>query len=318
VRILFQNEPNALVAGLLSTNLTLVSGVNFRSAQGVTLEQSWNANKGGTVHWVFNGTRLAEVQFRPEYAYAPILNKVVRQALAHSIDRESMNLGLFDGRSQDAHHFGPLGTPLFDKIDRAVRKYEFDARSAERLLNEAGYTKGSDGFFTHPTQGQFKPEVRGTEGGNTSQQLSIMRDGMRRNGIAAEMYVIPRAQADDREVRATFPGISTTSNTGFPEEWYANRTTGQIASPATRWQGQRGGWSNAEYDRLEPIMRTTLDRDQRENIIVEVAKIVAEEVPLMMLFQNLEVKAHTSSLTYPWLVAFDGTVGWNVHEWDMN
>jgi ABC-type transport system substrate-binding protein len=165
--------------------------------------------------------------------------------------------------------------------------------------------------------GLFKPEFRGTEGGDTAQQLSILRDGARRVGIAAELYVIPRAQADDREVRATFPGISSTSNTGFPEEWYAGRTTAQIASPQNRWQGQRGGWSNAEHDRLEPLLRTTLDRDERENYIVQAAANIAEEVPLIMYYQNMEVKAHTANLTYPWLVAPDGTVGWNIHEWEM-
>src|SRR5438093_4693951 len=181
------NDPNALVANLLAGTVTLVAGVNFRTTQGVALEQSWASNRGGTVHFVPQGTRFAELQFRPEYAYAPLLNKSVRQAMAHAIDRESMILGLFDGRGQPAYHFGPLGTPLFDKIDRAVRKYEYDGRAAERLLNEAGYTKGPDGFFTHPATGLFKPEFRGTEGGDTAQQLSILRDGARRIGVAAEL-----------------------------------------------------------------------------------------------------------------------------------
>lgn len=317
LRVIFMNDPNALVANLLAGTINLVSGVNFRTTQGVSLEQQWAANQGGKVIFQTNGTRFGELQFRPEYAYAPLLNRTVRQAMVHAVDRQGLILGNFDGRGQEAHHFGPLGTPLFDKIDRAVRKYSYDPREVERLLGQVGYAKGADGFFTHPVDGVLKPEFRGTEGGDTALQLSILRDGARKVGVAAEQYIIPRAQADDREVRATFPGISSTSNTGFPEEWYRDRRTDNIAGPNNRWTGQRGGWSNADYDRLEPLMKTTLDREQRENIIVEIAKIVAEEVPLIMYFQNIEVKAHTANLTYPWLVAPDGTVGWNVHEWDM-
>lgn len=317
IRVTFMNDPNALVANLLSGAITLVAGVNFRTSQGVALEQGWAQNQGGKVYFQTQGTRFGELQFRPEYGYPPLLNRTVRQAMVHAIDREGLILGNFDGRGQPAHHFGPLGTPLFDKVDRAVRKYNYDARDVERLLNQVGYTKGPDGFFIHPTDGLLKPEFRATEGGDSALQLSILRDGARRVGVAAEQYIIPRAQADDREVRATFPGISSTSNTGFPEEWYTNRTTDRISGPHNRWVGQRGGWSNPEYDRLEPLIKTTLDRPQREDYIMHAAIVVAEEVPLIPYFQNIEVKAHTANLTYPWLVAPDGTLGWNIHEWDI-
>jgi peptide/nickel transport system substrate-binding protein len=317
VRVTFMNDPNALVANLLAGNITLVAGVNFRSTQGISLEQQWAGNQGGKVIFVFDGTRFGELQFKPEYAYPNMLNKTVRQAIASSVDREGLVLGLHDGRSEPAYHFGPKGTPLFDKVDKAAKKWPYDGREVERLLTSVGYVRGADGIFTHPTDGPLKVEFRATEGGDSAQEVSILRDGARKVGIPAEQYIIPRAQANDREVRSTFPSVSSTSNTGFPEEWYRDRRTDNIASASNRWTGQRGGWSNAEYDRLEPLMKTTLDREQREGIIVQIAQLVADEVPLLPLYQNVEAKAHTADLTYPWLVAPDGTVGWNVHEWDM-
>src|SRR5262249_48049663 len=88
------------------------------------------------------------LQLRPEYAGDPgQLDLRVRQALAHAIDRSALNDGLFDGTGNPTETPVQPDMPFYPEVDRIMTKYPLDLAKATQLMSEAGYTKGSDGFF---------------------------------------------------------------------------------------------------------------------------------------------------------------------------
>jgi peptide/nickel transport system substrate-binding protein len=183
-------------------------------------------------------------------------------------------------------------------------------------MTEAGYTRGGDGFFAVAGE-TFAPDLRVRASTHNETEMAIMVDGWRRAGIAATSYVVPPAQALDRVVLATFPALATTSRPAG-EEQLLNLTTASIPYAETRWAGSnRGGWSNAEYDRLAELFAGTLDRNERTSHVIAMMRIFSEDVPALFLYYNEQVVAHTTALRGPTPIAPTSALTWNAHEWSF-
>jgi ABC-type transport system substrate-binding protein len=109
-------------------------------------------------------------------------------------------------------------------------------------------------------------------------------------------------------VRHTYSGIGWA--VGGSEQVFASE---QIGTTSNRWGGSnRGGWSNAEYDRLWEAHNTTLAPAERREQLVRMAQLVSEELPIYILYFNYTVVAHAGQLTGP-----RSKTLWNVHEWAL-
>jgi ABC-type transport system substrate-binding protein len=141
-----------------------------------------------------------------------------------------------------------------------------------------------------------------------------MADGYRRLGIESSIFVIPQALPNDAEFRASFPGLSATSNiNGFepPVGWLR---AADIPRPENRWRGSnRGGWSYPAFERLVDAYDTSLARGERNQQIVQLMQIVSEELPGIALYYNFGVVAHVAELQGPRLGSSNWS--WNLHEW---
>ena len=86
---------------------------------------------------------------------------------------------------------------------------------------------------------------------------------------------------------------------------------------AKRWAGQnRGGWENADHDRWWNAFNTTLDRTQRNQQVIEMMKVLTDQLPGIMLYFNISPEAHVASLQGPRLQSPETLVNWNMHEWE--
>jgi peptide/nickel transport system substrate-binding protein len=96
-------------------------------------------------------------------------------------------------------------------------------------------------------------------------------------------------------------------------------TTSEVGTPANRWGGgNRGGWSDPEVDRLWDQFNTTLDRRERNQHVIQMMKVVSDQLPAFPLFFNIGVTAHLSILQGPQLSSPDGTANWNIYEWQLS
>jgi ABC-type transport system substrate-binding protein len=160
-------------------------------------------------------------------------------------------------------------------------------------------------------------ELATTEDPDNVPEVLIMADGLRRVGFDVRERVIPAAQAQDSQVRATFSAMQT-SNTNLGEPAMINLVTEQIPGPNNRWRGgNRGGWSSPDYDRLVAVFNRTLDRGERAQLVRQLLRIYSEELPLFSLFFRAQPFAHAAALRGPANAAPESTVNWNVHEWEF-
>jgi ABC-type transport system substrate-binding protein len=73
-----------------------------------------------------------------------------------------------------------------------------------------------------------------------------------------------------------------------------------IPRSENRWNGNnRGGWENAEYDRLYRAYNATLDKNERIQQIAQMERILNDDVGTIPLFFTVVVTANAGNLKGP-------------------
>jgi peptide/nickel transport system substrate-binding protein len=317
MRLLFLTDPNAAVAALLSGAAHATIDDPVRLQQATVLQSEWTTKGQGVVLLTPAQVRLYQVQVKAEFAKPRALLDVrARRALVHALDRKAMADGLLDGQSTPAHTLMSPRLTYFADVERAITIYPTDSRRTEQLLGELGYTKGADGLYSHATEGRFGMEVWANAAGQNEAEATVMVDQLRRAGLDASLSVLPQAAVSDAQYRASFPSLTGTGSVVGAEPPINNYRAAQIPSPATRWRGSnRGGWINEEFERLAEAYDTALEPAESKRAIVQLMKVISEEVPAIPLYYNLGVQAHVANLRGPLpSSSTDGAV-WKIHEW---
>lgn len=293
--------------------------MNFEHYQ--LLDRDWVRTGQGTLILGEGNVQPNEIQLRPEYVGHPAqLDVRVRRALSHSIDRQALNDGAFDGQGIMVETIVPPRAPsnLYQQVERAITRYPYDPRRSEQLMNEAGFTKDRDGFFADPAGQRFVLDFERNRASDRARLQLIMVDTWKRAGFEVRAYELPIGEPP-REARYTFPGIQGQGSAN--EGTWASVN---IGSAQNRWTGgNRSGFSNAEYDRLFAAFNSTLDPTERTRQFVEMQRIYTEHLPTFITHFSLNTWAVGAGLrgprgeTKPIGDLTLGTVRYfNIHEWD--
>lgn len=312
VRII--GDENTVLSNVLAGQVDFTTDFALRFEHALVLRREWEAAQRGRVLLKRSGPVSLIVQLRPEYVEHPAqLDIRVRKALAHSMDRQALNDGLFEGQGFLSETIVREDEPHFAQVDRAVAKHPYDQRRTDQLMGEAGFTRDRAGLFAGAPGERFRMDLRVTGGPEFERAQAILADGWRRGGFDVRGSVLPAAQARDVEARQTFPGLASRGG-GLQERTF---TSTQIGSPGNRWTGEnRGGWSNGEYDRLFAAFEATLDREERVRQLVRMHQLLSEELPALMLYHAIQVNTHAAGLRGPTATA-TGLPYWNIHEWEL-
>jgi peptide/nickel transport system substrate-binding protein len=319
IRIVFMGDANTALANLLSGAIDLAADDAIALQQGITLKREWAARGGnaGTVLVNPNLFRGIRTQMRPELLDTPALLDVrVRKALAHALDKRAINEALYDGENIMADDEFPPMIEFYPTIDRVITKYPYDLRRTEQLMSEAGWARSADGFYAGPAS-RLSPELKTNASAQYEAELSAVAAGWRQAGFDMREAVLPAAQAQDPQARASFAALFIHSGPQG-ENGIGGETTASIPRPENRWNGRnRGAWSNPEYDRLYDAYSTTLDRGERVQLIAQLMAIFTDELPLIPLHLDPGVMAHTSALRGPQIAVDRDSTGWNLLQWEL-
>jgi peptide/nickel transport system substrate-binding protein len=315
------NDENIMLNNVLAGNIDFTAqlGLNFEQVQ--VLRRDWEPQKKGAIVPSATTLLLLSVQFRPEYLEELALADLrVRRALAHTLNRQGLNEGLFDGTGIMSEGTIVPGNREYEEAERTVTKYPFDPRRAEQLMGEAGFTKDSQGLFARANGVRFSSDLKVTGGPEFERAQAILADSWRRDGFDMRSSVVPAAQARDSQARHTFPALASRGGGTDERTWI----TSEIGTATNRWlTSNRGGWSNPDYDRLHEAFSRTLDANERSRQRIQMQAILADQRPMYVLYWQLYFNTYITALSGP----SPKTVGssqqgatlpyWNVHEWEL-
>ncbi|HEY3117486.1 MAG TPA: ABC transporter substrate-binding protein, partial [Chloroflexota bacterium] len=245
----FSDDQNIVVANLLAGTAHAATASALPAIPEALIEQ-WSRTRAGSVFSSPTSWQHLVFQLRSDYANPrSLLDVRVRKAVARSIDKQAVSDAVFDGQAVFSDTAVWSGSGWGDALDDSIPTYPFDLRAAESLLGQSGYSKGSDGAYRGP-EGRLSLELAISESPDSVRQILVMADSMRNAGLDVEQRVISRIQAQDAQVRATFPALQVVG-IGLGEQALNALSSAQIPTPNNRWLGgNRGGWASPDYDRL--------------------------------------------------------------------
>ncbi len=208
----------------------------------------------------------------------------VRQAIMHAIDREQIveqaqgGLGTIEG--------GPFGAG-FDWATSAESDYRtlfpHDPARARQLLAAAGVQNLTLDFVYDSARGAF------------ASAAEIMRDNLRQVGITLNIQPVERSVMVERVYGRQYDlSMQSFTSGGDPaigyHRIYLTTAAGTNFANAT-------GWGNPEVDRILAEAASVSDIDRRAALYRQAFAIIAPEIPVLVLFNELSTEAYNVRLT---------------------
>jgi peptide/nickel transport system substrate-binding protein len=239
-------------------------------------------------------------------AHPPLDNVRVRQALAMSIDRDAISRKITLGFYPVTNVIQPRFSWAFDP---SVRQPAYNPNEADRLFDRAGWRPGADGIRRlngkplHFVYVQFPETATGVRVATAVQaalrlrgvdvtiksvsnaQLFLPRTGVLAAG-AFDIAYVPWTMGADPDDSAVF-------GCGAPSNYMR--------------------WCDARVERLQRAALSVTDVSVRKRLYAQIARIVAQQVPILFLFNAYYIYAYRWRLHGFAPNAFLPT--WNAYRW---
>jgi len=204
---------------------------------------------------------------------APLDNVLVRQAIAHAIDRSAIIEGAMYGYGTPiGTHFAPHNPAYVD----LTAKSEYDPEKAKALLKEAGL---ADGFTTTL---KLPPPAYARRGGE------IIAAQLRAVGITAEISNLEWAQWIEQVFKGKDFGLTIVSHTEPMD-------IGIYAKPEYYFQ-----YDNADLQALMSSFNEEADSAKRTEILQQAQNIISDDYVNGYLFQLAKTGVASSKLKGLW------------------
>jgi len=207
-----------------------------------------------------------------------------RRALLHGIDRQELADTLQGGLVGVKHSLLPANDPTYAEAEKRVVGYEFDPRRATQMIEDLGYTRGSDGVFKDASgQTLAVPMV------SSPTQLYVriglvVADMWKQIGVEGRPTEIPAAQRSDLQLRTTFPGFEIV-NQGSGISTLETVTAAETPLPENGYRGRnRSRYVNADLETLIARYTVTIPMRERVEILGDIVHHLTDNLVYLHLF----------------------------------
>jgi peptide/nickel transport system substrate-binding protein len=228
------------------------------------------------------GTPVQYIAFNCENAI--LSRREVRQALSYATDRAALIRYLLRGQARPASSLLP---PNHWAYEPDVRKYDYDPKRAEAMLNASGFQRGADGVRFHLT-------MKTSTDASTRLLGEALAEEWSHVGVALDLRSM--------EYATFYSDITDGSFQLYTQRWVGGNNDPDIfqyvfSSKKTPPDGaNRGRYRNATLDALLDEQAVELDREKRKALLSQIQKIVAEDEPYLVLWYTDNVCAHRKRL----------------------
>jgi len=247
----------------------------------------------------------------------------VRRALSLAIDRQI----LVDAGYGSAGKIGcnVLPAPAIYASDANDECKTQNVDEANRILDEAGWVRGSDGVrakngvrLSILYQTSTNSVRQGTQAFIKEMWKAIGVETELRNLSASVFFGGDPASPDTYQKFYADIEMYTNNFSGTdPETYMANWTCKQVSRRANTWGGgNMPRWCNPDYDALSAEMSTTADLDDRIRLAKAMNDMLMQDYAMIPLIHRGGVSAFSNVIEGPRGNEWDSEL-WNIAEWHL-
>jgi peptide/nickel transport system substrate-binding protein len=212
----------------------------------------------------------------------------VRQAMSHAIDRQSVIDALYHGRAELSYG---IASPLSWTYNPNAPKFEFDPAAAAKLLDDAGWSMGSDGVRARDGQ---RMEFEVITYPTTQEMALAIQPFLKNAGIAINIQQLEFGTWISRQTVGSYQAAVT--------GWY-NFIVDPRADLANHFLSPRPtdatGYQNDQVNQLFVQARTATNRDDEKQIYDQVQQIVANDAVHVYLWRPQDLLAAHRNIQLP-------------------
>ncbi|MGX1786636.1 peptide ABC transporter substrate-binding protein [Bosea sp. NPDC055332] len=239
----------------------------------------------------------------------------VREAINLLIDRDSIQKFIY-GR-------GGTATASFVNEPKQFKssklKYEFNVEKANKLLDDAGYKKGSDGIREKDGK-KLKYVYQTSINAPRQKTQAIIKQACQKVGIDLELKSVTASVFFSSDVANpdTYTKLyvdmemyTTTQPQPDPERFLNQFVSWEIANKENKWLGRNvSRYSDPEADKAYKAAQKELDPAKRAALLIKVNEIFCEANVILPLLSRTRVAASVTNLMHD-------HSGWDVDTWNV-
>ncbi len=225
-------------------------------------------------------------------------DKRVRIALAHAVDLDTILQRAAGGYGEVASGVIPSMYPSLHY--QAEQPYAFDIDEANRLLDEAGYARGSDGIRTMP-DGTNPLKLRffaRSESKPSQTTMQFVQEWFKEVGVE----IVPKVISEDQLTEAVTTGEFDIFEWGWVVEPDPDFQLSVFTCDQRSYEEggelqpglSDGFYCNPDYDALYAKQKTQIDPDERAATVKEMQKILYDDVPYLVEYYYDDLQAYRS------------------------
>jgi peptide/nickel transport system substrate-binding protein len=239
----------------------------------------------------------------------------VREAINLLIDRDSIQKFIY-GR-------GGTATASFVNEPKQFKsqklKYEFNVEKANKILDDAGYKKGSDGIREKDGK-KLKYVYQTSINAPRQKTQAIIKQACQKVGIDLELKSVTASVFFSSDVANpdTYTKLyvdmemyTTTQPQPDPERFLNQFVSWEIANKENKWLGRNvSRYSDPEADKAYKAAQKELDPAKRAALLIKVNEIFCEANVILPLLSRTRVAASVTNLMHD-------HSGWDVDTWNV-
>lgn len=294
VTMVYYKNTDAAVQGLKSGEIDLVSGLTtaqFKSLQNQpNIATSTGAGRRYQAIAINPGT--LDKDGKPMGDGHPALkDPVVRKAIFTAINNEELLNKVLGGLGKPGKTQIPTVYPEFFGLPSGVTERKFDIEAANKLLDDAGYTKGSDGIRAKDGK-KLEFRLMGRSSASEHAQMAEFVSGwLKQIGIATKVSMVANTQINNDSTLGKYDLYFTGWGIG-PDPDFQLAINQCTSRPNADGSGatSENNWCDPEFDKLYVAQHAEMDPAKRAELVKQAFGMIyaADVLDVVYYADNLE------------------------------
>lgn len=249
----------------------------------------------------------------------PILSDpAVRKALALLVDRKGVEDHIYGRTGIATANF--LNNP--EKFRSKSTSFEFNVDKASKLLEDAGWKKGSDGVRAKDGR-KLKLVFQTSINAPRQKTQQIIKQAAQKAGVDIELKSVTASVYFSSDVAnpdtytkffCDIQMYTTTMPQADPERFMNQLCSWEVATKENKWQGRNiSRWRNEEYDKAYRAAESEVDPVKRAALFIRMNDIAVGENAVIPVVYRPRVQAVSNKLQ-SWNSGWDNDL-WMLSDW---